>query len=114
MNKITLFIMLVCIAGSSFAQSTIPNGSLENWYNIVVSGSLNYDQPGTGPTDNWITTLNELASIAAPVGPGPVTAFKSTDVYSGTYACKLVSGNFLLNPTDVFIPGMLVASGSLK
>ncbi|MEI6900166.1 MAG: T9SS type A sorting domain-containing protein [Bacteroidota bacterium] len=107
MKKAIIIVFCTFLAEIGFTQSNIPNGFLENWYNTVVNANLNFDQPGVGPDDNWITTLNELATIAPPIGPGPVTAFRTTDTHSGTYACKLVSQNFILVPTDVFIPGML-------
>ena len=107
MKKTIIILLFTVLSTIAFTQSNIPNGSLENWYNVVVNTNLNFDQPGVGASDNWITTLNELATIAPPIGPGPVTAFKTTDAHSGTYACKLVSQNFILVPNDVFIPGML-------
>jgi hypothetical protein len=86
----------------------IPNGGMENWYNVPVNATLNYDDLGTGPTDNWISTLNSLAMIPPlAYGPGPVTVFKTTDKYAGTYAAKSVSANFPLGPVTVFIPGMI-------
>ena len=107
MKKIIFIVFCTILSTIAFTQSNIPNGNLENWYNIVVNDTLNFDQPGVGPSDNWLTTLNELAAIAAPIGPGPVSAYKTTDTHSGNYACKLVSQNFILVPNDVFIPGML-------
>ena len=107
MKKLFLVAMTFLLFHSGYSQQQIPNGDLENWYNEPVSGTHNYDQPGTGPTDNWLTTLNELASVPAPIGPGPVTVFKTTDAHGGTYAAKLVSQNFTMFPSDIFIPGML-------
>ncbi len=107
MRKFLLFAFAFVAINAGFAQQEIPNGDLEDWYNVPVSGTLNYDQPGTGPTDNWITTLNDLASLPAPIGPGPVTVFKTTDANTGSFAAKLVSANFPLIPSDIFIPGML-------
>lgn len=107
MKKLFLVAMTLLLFHSGYSQQQIPNGDLENWYNVPVSGTLNYDQPGTGPTDNWLATLNELASVPAPIGPGPVTVFKTTDAHGGTYAAKLVSQNFTMFPSDIFIPGML-------
>lgn len=68
---------------------------------------------GVGPGDNFLFTLNELAEIPFPLGPGPVTAFKTDDAYSGTYACKLVSGFYGLG-VDIFIPGMLGTSAIVQ
>lgn len=107
MKKLFLVAMTFLLFHSGYSQQQIPNGDLENWYNVPVSGTLNYDQPGTGPTDNWLATLNELASVPAPIGPGPVTVFKTTDAHGGTYAAKLVSQNLTMFPSDIFIPGML-------
>jgi len=86
----------------------IPNGGLENWYTVTVNPSVTYEELGTGPTDNWLGTLNSLAAVP-PIagGPGPVTVFKTTDAHSGSFAAKAVSANFPLGPVNVFIPGML-------
>jgi hypothetical protein len=107
MRKLVLSVIALFILTAGFAQSNISNGDLENWYTVPVSGTLEYMQPGTGPADNYLTSLNELASIPPPIGPGPVTVFRTDDAHSGTYAAKLVSANFPLIPSDVFIPGMI-------
>jgi hypothetical protein len=111
---ITLFLLALAV-NYTYSQSKnhnedfkIPNGNFENWYNIIVSASLNYDEIGTGPTDNWMGTLNSLAWVPPTTGgPGPVTVFKTTDKHSGTYAAKAVSADFPLGPITVFIPGMI-------
>ncbi len=109
-------IVLFCMAlNSAFAQTksandnfVIPNGGFETWYNVVVGPSLNYDDIGTGPADNWMATLNSLMAVPASAGgPGPVTVFKSTDAHTGGFAAKAVSANFPLGPITIFIPGML-------
>ncbi|MCX6276840.1 MAG: PCMD domain-containing protein [Bacteroidetes bacterium] len=105
------FITLVLLAFAmnyGYSQSNLPNGDFENWYNIIVNPSLNYDELGTGPTENWISTLNSLAQVPPSLqGPGPVTVFKTTDKYSGTYAAKGVSALFQLGQIPIFIPGMI-------
>jgi hypothetical protein len=106
MKKHLLLVLLTFLAALGFSQSNVPNGNLENWYNVPVSGTLNYDQPGTGPADNWLCTLNELAAVPFPLGPGPVTVFKTDDVHSGNFAAKCVSAQYG-PPINVFIPGML-------
>lgn len=74
----------------------------------MVSATLNYDDIGTGPADNWLGTLNSLAAVPQIAGgPGPVTVFKTTDKHSGTYAAKAVSAVFPLGPVTIFIPGMI-------
>jgi hypothetical protein len=115
MKQLITFVLISLALNSAYSQikntSTefvIPNGNLENWYNVVVNPTLNYDDPGTGPTDNWLGTLNSLALVPPTAwGPGPVTVFKTTDKYSGTYAAKAVSNIFPLGPVTVFIPGMI-------
>jgi len=115
MKQIFTLVLLVLAMNSAFSQTgvtkdspAIPNGDMENWYNVVLSPTLNYDDLGTGPTDNWISTLNSLAAVPQSAGgPGPVTIFKTTDKYAGTYAAKAVSANFPLGPVTIFIPGMI-------
>ncbi len=106
MKKQLLLVALTFLTTLGFSQSNVPNGNLENWYNVPVSGSLNYDQTGTDPGDNWLNTLNELLAVPFPLGPGPVTIFKTDDVHSGSWAAKCVSAQFG-PPVNVFIPGML-------
>jgi len=107
MNRFLAVILIAFAVNAAYSQSNIPNGDFENWYHVVVNASLNYDELGTGPTDNWMSTLNSLAALPQSAGgPGPVTAFKVDDVYSGTYAAKLVSEIFPLGKITIFIPGM--------
>ena len=115
MKQLFTLILLALALNSAYSQSpilkdniVIPNGNFENWYNVVVNPSLNYDDIGTGPTDNWTATLNSLAAVPPSAGgPGPVTVFKSTDMHSGNFAAKAVSANFPLGPVTIFIPGMI-------
>ena len=115
MKKLITLVLLALAVNPAWSQSKnfnedfkIPNGDFENWYNIVVSPTLNYDEIGTGPTDNWLGTLNSLAFVPPTAGgPGPVTVFKTTDNHSGTLAAKAVSANFPLGPVTIFIPGMI-------
>jgi hypothetical protein len=41
------------------------------------------------------------------LGPGPITAEKTDDAHSGSWAAKLKSENFTMIPNDIFIPGMM-------
>lgn len=100
--------MMFVFLGGVFAQTNVPNGDFEAWYTVTVSPTLNYEDIGTGPTDNWTATLNSLAAVPAVAGgPGPVTVFKTNDKYSGNYAAKAVSANFPLGIINIFIPGMI-------
>jgi len=108
MKTFFTIVLLVFAMNAIHAQTNLPNGDFEHWYNVVVNAQLNYDDIGTGPTDNWMGTLNSLAAVPPTAGgPGPVTIFKSTDKYAGTYAAKAVSANFPLGPITIFIPGMI-------
>ncbi|MEI7661749.1 MAG: T9SS type A sorting domain-containing protein [Bacteroidota bacterium] len=108
MKKLFMLVLLVSAITRGFSQTQIANGDFEHWYNIVVSPTLNYDEIGTGPADNWTGTLNSLASLPGTAGgPGPVTVFKSTDMHAGSYAAKAVSANFPLGSFTIFIPGMI-------
>jgi hypothetical protein len=108
MKKLILTIATLLCINAVHSQSNIQNGDLEEWTQIVVNDTLNYYQPGIPTTYNFLWTLNELASVAFPIGPGPVTVERTTDKYSGTYAAKLISQFF---PTpNVFIPGMMGTS----
>jgi hypothetical protein len=108
MKQLFTFVLL-CIALSNVsAQSNVPGGNFENWHTVTLSASLNYEDIGTDPTDNWTSTLNSLKAVPASAGgPGPVTVFKTTDKNSGTYAAKAVSAALPLGPVTVFIPGMV-------
>ena len=108
MKHLIALVLLALAVNAAYSQSNIPNGDFENWYNVVVNDTLNYDDLGTVPADDWMGTLNSLAKVPSSLdGPGPVTVFKTTDKYSGTYAAKSVSANFLIGPSIVFIPGMI-------
>ncbi|MDP1621430.1 MAG: PCMD domain-containing protein [Bacteroidales bacterium] len=108
MKHILTIVIFAFVMNAAFSQSNIPNGNFENWYNVVISATLNYDDIGTGPADNWLSTLNSLAAVPQTAGgPGPVTVIKTTDKYSGTFAAKAVSANFPLGPVTIFIPGMI-------
>ena len=60
MKKLILSFAFFIALAVSHGQ-TPPNGDCEHWYNVPVNATLNYDQPGTGPTDNYLTTLNDLS-----------------------------------------------------
>lgn len=107
MKKTLLFIFAFFTIHLLSAQTNVPNGGLEDWHEVVVTASLEYMQPGINASDTWLTTLNELAAVPPPIGPGPITVFRTDDAHSGSYAARLVSENFPLIPNDVFIPGML-------
>lgn len=103
MKKILLLTtacMLMAAAG--FSQSNLPNGDMEGWHDVTL-GTVTYTQID-GPLFN---TLNELAAIPPPIGPGPITAEKTDDAHSGSWAAKLKSENFTMIPNDIFIPGMM-------
>ena len=115
MKKLITLVLLAIAIPSVFSQGTVnkPAGSLQNgdfetWYNVPISGTLNYDDIGAGPSDNWLATLNSLMAVPPTAGgPGPVTVFKTTDAHSGTYAARSVSAVFQVGPTAIFIPGMI-------
>lgn len=115
MKHLFTLILFVLAINSAYSQTKssntnfeIPNKDFENWYNVVVNPSLNYDDIGSGPADNWMATLNSLAAVPPLAGgPGPVTVFKTTDKHTGTYAAKAISANFPLGPGSIFIPGMI-------
>ena len=103
MKKLLLASMAcMLLAAVTFAQSNLPNGDMEGWHDVTL-GSATYIQID-GPL--W-STLNELAAIPAPIGPGPITVDKTSDAHSGSWAAKLHSENFSMIPNDIFIPGML-------
>jgi hypothetical protein len=108
MKRLFTLVLLVLALNSVWSQTNVPNGDFENWYNVVVSPTLNYEDLGTGPADNWMATLNSLAAVPPTAGgPGPITVYKTDDKYSGSWAAKAVSANFPLGYVTVFIPGMI-------
>jgi hypothetical protein len=104
MKKLLLFVLALIFINAGYTQSNISNGDLENWYLVTGIDGPDYYQLGTNPNDRYLNTLNELGSLPFPT-IGPVTAYRSTDSYSGTYACKLVSADF--TAFGIFIPGMI-------
>lgn len=107
MKRIFTIAALLLSSMIVFSQS-IPNGDMEHWHTVIVNPNLSYEDIGSGPTDNWTATLNSLVAVPPLAGgPGPVTVYKTTDKYSGTYAARAVSKNFQLGPVTVFVPGMI-------
>lgn len=93
MKKQVVFIAFCCAFSTGNAQ-TFPNGGFENWTNQGI-----YEDP------SYWSGLNLMSMFGA-----ELTALKSTDSHSGTYALKLVSsisdiGN---DGTVDTIPGMLM------
>ena len=79
MKKLFLLFSLAIIATSAYTQSALPNGGMENWYNVSIPAlGVNYDDLGTGPTDNWLTSLNALNAIPPPIGPARLPLLKPT------------------------------------
>lgn len=108
MKQFFTIILLVLAMQHVYSQSNVPNGNYENWHNVVVSGTLNYDDLGIDANDNWMATLNSLVAVPQSAGgPGPQTVFKTTDAHSGTYAAKAVTNIFPLGPVTITIPGMI-------
>jgi hypothetical protein len=107
MKKYLTFFLFAFIINSGFTQS-IPNGDLENWDSLHSATTSAYWWQPSFEGINWLGTLNTLAGLPeATGGPGPVTCYRTTDKYSGTYAAKLVSHPMNLGTITIFIPGML-------
>lgn len=107
MKKLFLSLTAIILLGAvAFSQSNLPNGDMEGWHDVTV-GTVTYLQID-GP---FFNTLNELAAVPPPIGPGPLTVEKEDNAHSGSWCAKLKSDNFTMIPNDVFIPGML---GSTK
>jgi hypothetical protein len=115
MKQIFTLFLIALTMNAAFAQNKthnddfqIPHGDFETWYHVVISPSVEYDEIGTGPTDNWMGTLNSLAAVPPTAGgPGPITVYKTSDVHSGNFAAKAVSATFPLGFVNIFIPGMV-------
>jgi hypothetical protein len=107
MRKFLSVVMFAFITNVAFTQ-TIPNGDLESWDSVHSPTTTVYWWQPSFVGINWLGTLNSLGGLPVTTGgPGPVTVFKTTDAYSGTYAAKLVSYPFVLGQVTIFIPGML-------
>jgi hypothetical protein len=103
MKKLLLFLMACILTGAAaFSQTNLPNGDMEGWHEVTL-GTVTYVQID-GPMFN---TLNELAAIPPPIGPGPLTVEKQDNAHSGSWCAKLTSENFTMIPNDIFIPGMM-------
>ena len=84
----------------SYSQN-ITDGDLNNWTLHSFTGGTYYE-----PINGWLMTMNKLADLPAVVGgPGPVTTERTTDTYQGTYAAKLISKEFIVGLSHLFIPG---------
>lgn len=75
MIKRLLFVGAVLASTGAGAQTTVPNGGMENWVT----------QMGVEDPAGWMT-LNFMSAFGA-----PLTVEKTTDAHSGTYAAKLVT-----------------------
>ncbi len=110
-----LSLLFLFLTLAFYGQSNLPNGGMELW-DTITQGGVTFEQI-QGP---FFSTLNELSAIAPPIGPGPTTTYKVSDCHSGKWAAKLVSKNFVMIPTDVFIPGLigsttlLLTAGTIK
>lgn len=84
MKSVVLSSVLLCLMGCGvFAQTTLPNLSLEMWTDFG-----NYEEPSGGV---W-TTANKTVDLAP--GIVPETTLKSTDAHSGTYAARMVTARW--------------------
>jgi hypothetical protein len=107
MRKILVLILFTFIANAGFTQ-TIPNGNLESWDSLHSQTTSAYWWQPSFVGYNWMGTLNSLVGIPVTSGgPGPETAFRTTDAYSGTYAAKLVTSHLVFGISTIRIPGML-------
>jgi hypothetical protein len=76
MKRISLLAsVLVALAASSGAQTSIPNGNFENWNNISVS-----------KPNGWYTSIDD--------SPGENSTVKSTEAQNGSFAITLKSIEF--------------------
>jgi hypothetical protein len=103
MKKNLLIASAVFFVITAFGQTNLPNGDFEQWRSVQGIDSVYWV-----PTGDFFQTLDTLANLPSLGGsPGPITAYRTTDAYSGTYAVKLVSNTFPWSPQNIFIPGML-------
>jgi hypothetical protein len=102
--KKTLLTLMACVVlgAAGIGQSNLPNGDMEGWHDVTL-GTVTFTQID-GPMFN---TLNELAAVPPPMGPGPITVDKTSDSHTGSWAAKLHSEIFPMIPSDIFIPGMM-------
>jgi len=106
MKKFLSVCLFAFILNAGFTQ-VIPNGNLESWDSIHSQFSSIYWRDPSFAGINWFGTLNSLAGLPAPMGPGPITVARTTDKYSGTYAAMLTSHPMALGTITIFVPGML-------
>ena len=112
MKRQIMLILCLLFAFQSYitAQSNYENNDFEDW-TYDVAGDY-YEPNGYWATINPISKLGPFA---------PVTTFRETeDVYSGTYAVKLVTGTFGTLPvagtlaTGYFDSSVLIPTNALK
>lgn len=100
--KKTLIIITLFFAFSNANSQTLPDGDLNNWTLHSYSGGTYYE-----PINGWLMTLNKLADVPYPIGPGPVTTERVSDSYQGAYAAKMTSKEFIVGVNHLFIPGVV-------
>lgn len=93
MKRFLQTMMMLPVFGITYAQQ-LPNAGFENWHTYAIY---------TSPTDSFLVSdpnafysLN-LGTTGYDIS-GTVGATKSTDSHSGSYALRLTSGVFDLNP----------------
>lgn len=90
-KTILIHLMMMLVFGTTYAQTTIANGTFENWDNL----GANEEQPA-----GW--SSNRTGEHNAP--SGPQTCFRDVNPHSGTYCAKVKTGLAF---------GIVVVNGSL-
>jgi len=100
MKKTLLMIVLTCIGLTGFSQSTLPNGTFEDWFfaSHPTHAGGGFYEPGGG----FFWTLNILDTIATPPG---LTVYPTDSAHSGSKAARVITRK--INVMDVLIPGVI-------
>lgn len=96
---ILLFALLVPVIGAA-QTGTVPNSGMETWTNVFFT----FDEP-----NGW-TTSNQLKLLDF---NNPVTVYKSTDKYAGSFAARIETKAFQTAPADEFDTLGFMLSGTI-
>lgn len=101
MKALHILLLSLIIPVAGIAQTgAVPNSGMETWTNYFFI----YDEP-----NGW-TTSNQLKLLDF---NNPVTVFKSTDKYSGTYAARIETKAFPTAPAEEFDTLGFMLSGTI-
>ena len=104
MKKQFLTLVMVALGLVALGQSTLPNGTFENWYWAYHPTHAN--QGFYEPSGGFFTTLNILDTIPTPPG---LMCYPTDSAYSGDSAVRVITKK--IDILNILIPGLV---GTIK